>query len=76
MAQNSFDIPIFIVYSDFNLKLNGGKCMKLYKCKTCGRTEKSKNGPPKCFCGLPNHINIMVPVKGDLTELNEYLTED
>lgn len=50
--------------------------MKLYKCKTCGRTEKSKNGPPKCFCGLPNHINIMVPVKGDLTELNEYLTED
>ena len=49
----------------------------LYKCDDCGRTEESKAGPPKCSCGLPQHIIVMKPVKenqgGD--NVNEYLTE-
>ena len=58
-----------------------GRIAMLYKCDTCGRTESSNGGPPKCFCGLPEHITLMKPVRSGTSAdgkgegLNEYLTE-
>lgn len=47
-----------------------------YKCESCGRIEKSDNGPPKCMCGMPYYMELMKPITEEKEDLKEYLLED